>query len=256
MDPFWMTTETVPPGMGWPLFSLPHLCWLAACALSCAAAGFAYSKIKEKGRKIFRVTIAVLLIISHIVDNVYLIATGQWNILHLPLHLCSLSSFLIIIHAFLKKENNMLAGLCYAMALPGAVLALATPSWCAMPVWNFSALNSWMFHILMIMYVVILLSGGYRPSFVHIRKTIPILLGVIACIFIFNKVANTDFLYMNGGKDVGWVAALADDKAMGMYGYLIIFPVIMAVLWTAMFLPFDLHRIKKMKRAESATVVP
>lgn len=254
MSDFWKTVETIEPGKGWGLFSPVHLIWLAVCVCCVALGALFYRRCGTKGRLVFRRTVASLIIANTIADQIFLIATGQWNLFHLPLHMCSLGSYVIMAHAFARKESELLSGLVYAIALPAATLALVSPNWSVMPMWNFSGIQSEFFHIMMIMYAVMLLAGGYVPSFVHIRKAVLPMLGVIAAIFVLNKLIDTDFLFMNGGKSVSWLHSLVG--IFGIYGYLFIFPLIMALLWTAMFLPFDLHRIRKLKKARQTTVTP
>ena len=253
MDEFWQSAAAADPGLGWELFSPVHFIWLAICAALTTAAAFTYRMCGGKGRKIFRLVIAVLLLVNLVSDQIFLIVTEQWTLFNLPLHMCCFGSYVIMAHAFMPKDNKTLAGLVYALALPGAILAMLTPNWSNLPVVNFAAFQSWFFHIMMIMYAVMLLAGGYVPSFVHIRKAIIPMLLVITALFVLNKLIDTDFLFMNGGKSVIWVSMLA--QTLGIYGYLFIFPTIMALLWTAMFLPFDLHRLKKLKKTRQHTIV-
>ena len=90
------------------------------------------------------------------------------------------------------------------------------------------------------------LADGYRPRFADLKgAALPLAAGLIG-IFVFNKLSRTDFLYMNGGKGVGFLEALVG--VFGEYGYLFIFPVLLAVIWTAMFLPFEIYARKKEKR--------
>lgn len=251
MDPFWRTVENALPGMGWDLFSAGHLTWLLAGAAACALAGLAYNHMGEYGRRIFRMVLAILIIENLVSDQIFLAVTGQYTLDHIPLHMCCFGGYLIVAHAFMTKKNDMLAGLTYAVSLPGAVLALATPNWSVLPYWNFSGIQSFLYHIMLIMYPIALICGGYRPSFAHIRRTvIPILL-CIAAIFGLNKLLGTDFLFINGAKTVPWLHSLT--KIFGDIGYIWVFPVTIALLWTIMFLPFYLISRSK-TRARSSTV--
>ncbi len=246
MNDFWKTSETIEPGKGWPFFSPPHFLWLAICVFFIVAATISYGRCGEKGRNIWRLALGIFVEVNTVADQIFLIVTGQWNRFHLPLHLCCFGAFIVTAHAIFPK-NKTLAGLTYALSMPGAVLALATPNWANLPFWNFSALLSWTFHIVLIAYpIMLIVGGGYRPSFKDMRATVPIILGAIAIIYGLNILIDTDFLFINGADSVGWMHAVY--LLMGR-SYIIIFVVIMAVLWTIEFLPFSLvkrHRIRAM----------
>ena len=155
-------------------------------------------------------------------------------------------------HAFARKHHDTLAALTYAISLPGAILALLTPNWSVLPFWNFSGISSFLYHLLLIVYPVMLIAGGYRPQFRHLRPALPFIAGTAVAIFILNKAIGTDFLFINGGKTVGWLRAMT--KIFGIYGYLWIFPVIMTLLWTIQFLPFYLVERHAEKNAKQANV--
>ena len=137
------------------------------------------------------------------------------------------------------------------MGYPAAAFGLALPTWSALPVWNFAAIHSFVFHFVMVLYTSTLFIDGYRPRLADLKAAaLPLAAGVIS-IFVFNKLAGTDFLYINGGKHVAFLEALV--RTFGIYGYLFIFPVLLAIIWSAMFIPFELHarRAEARKKAES-----
>ena len=249
---FWETVESIEPGFGWKLFSVGHILWLALGALACAGIAVMYAFLPEKGRRASRITIAVLLITNIVVHQIFFIVTKQWRLDHLPLHMCYFGAFIIMAHAFARKHHDTLAALTYAISLPGAILALLTPNWSVLPFWNFSGISSFLYHLLLIVYPVMLIAGGYRPQFRHLRPALPFIAGTAVAIFILNKAIGTDFLFINGGKTVGWLRAMT--TIFGIYGYLWIFPVIMTLLWTIQFLPFYLVERHAEKNAKQANV--
>lgn len=248
-DKFWETVESIEPGYGWKLFSLGHILWLVLGALACAAVALLYAHMHEKGRRATRLTVAILLAVNIAVHQVFFIVTKQWRLDHLPLHMCYFGAFIIMAHAFARKHSDVTAALTYAISLPGALLALATPNWSVLPFWNFSGISSFIYHLLLIMYPVMLIAGGYRPQFRHLRPALPFIALTAIAIFVLNKIIGTDFLFINGGKTVGWLRAMT--KIFGIYGYLWIFPVIMALLWTIQFLPFYLAERHSAKKSET-----
>lgn len=255
MSDFWKTPATIEAeggGKGYPLFAWQHLMWLGICVICTVLGAILYKRLAEKGRKIFCIVIAILLILNIVIDQIILLSTNQWTLFNLPLHACNFGSYIVVAHAFWKKENKALAGLCYGLNLPCAVLALMTPACSVLPLWNFASILSYTFHIMLIMYPVNLMTAGYVPRFKDIKRTIIPMLVVAAVIYGLNKAMNTDFLYINGGTSVGWIAAFANlfGPVRDLY-VIVLFPLIMVVLWTALYLPIYLVEKYRKKKAES-----
>ena len=250
LPPFWQISENPAPGLGWSKFGPVHWIWLAAGAAAIAALLFLYKRLGDKGRRIMAWTIVVLQLLNEVDTQAMLIATGQWNVSDLPLHLCSLTEFIFLAHV-IRPKSRPLSAVVYGVGYPAAAFGLALPTWSALPVWNFAAIHSFVFHFVMVLYTSTLFIDGYRPRLADLKAAaLPLAAGVIS-IFVFNKLAGTDFLYINGGKHVAFLEALV--RSLGVYGYLIVFPALLAVIWTAMFLPFELHarRAEARKKAES-----
>ena len=245
LPPFWQIAENPAPGLGWRMYGAVHWIWLAAGAAAIVGLIFLYRRLGAKGRKTMLWIIVALQLLNEVDTQIMLIATGQWGLKDLPLHLCSLTEFVFLAHVLFPTRT--MSALVYAISFPAAAPGLAMPTWCVLPVWNFASIHSFVFHFLMILYAALLFADGYRPRLTDLWKAmIPFFVGV-AVIFALNKILGTDFLYMNGGTGVAFLEALV--RVMGIYGYLVVFPVILPVLWTAMFLPFELYARKKEKRA-------
>lgn len=253
MDKFWDTVYSIDQDHGWRLFSAGHILWLTLGAFFCLLLALLYARSGEKPRRALRLFVAIFLLADIAVDQILLVATKHWTFDHLPLHMCSLGGFIIAAHAFARKHHNVTAALTYAISFPGAVLALATPNWAVLPFLNFFNISSFAYHFLLIAYPFMLIAGGYRPQFGHMRPALPFIAAGAVVIFTINKLLHTDFLFINGAKTVGWLAATVN--VFGIYGYLWIFPVIMAALWTIEFLPFYFVE-RRAKRGERKTDDP
>ena len=251
---FWETVYSIEKGYGWGLFSVGHILWLVLGALCCAGVAVAYALAGKKAKRVMRVTIAVLLLANLTSDPITLAATGHLTVDHLPLHMCSIGGFIVAAHAFKRKHSDILAALTYAVSFPGAVLALLTPNWSVLPFLNFFGISSFVYHFLLITYPFMLIAGGYRPQFGHLRPALPFVVAAVALIFALNKLLGTDFLFINGGKTVGWLSAMSD--IFGIYGYLWIFPVAVTLLWTIEFLPFYLAKRHSQTHKENEKEFP
>ena len=83
----------------------------------------------------------------------------------------------------------------YALCLPGALIAMLSPSWQRLLVWNLMHLHSYSVHVLLILYPVLLLAGGFRPQMQNIRKVLEFLVCTATPIFFLNRLIGTNFFF-------------------------------------------------------------
>lgn len=203
MNPYLATKYTVPDGYGHPLFSLPHIFSLIFTGVAIIFLSSLYREKEEKGRLMIRRVLALLLLLDEIVKDANAIVTGQWNWNLLPLHLCSVNIFIILLDAF--HESEATKNYLYAVCIPASVSALIFPSWMTvLPYFSLMSIHSWSVHIMLLIYPVLLLSGGFVPSlrvFFQKRVIIPFAFFLVFDYF-FNYAFNTDFFFLrNGGEE-------------------------------------------------------
>lgn len=238
---FWDTEYTLLPDVpGFSHFCPGHLFWLGLTALLCAALGILYRHWGEKGRRTCGRVLAVLLICDELFKYGIAINTGEFRPSFLPLHLCSINIFLIAADAV--RPNELLREVLYAVCLPGALFALIFPGWNYLPLWNALCIHSFTAHILLLLYPLLLISGGFRPSFKRFARTLPGLLGIVLLVYCFNRVFGTNFMFLaraGEGNPLSWF-----ESFLGSPGYLLGIPVIAAACWAVMYgLPAVRERI-------------
>ena len=178
MNTFFCVKETIPPGMGFSLFSSGHLIWLASIALVTVLAALLYRKSSDKTRFIIRLVISILLLANEAVKQILLFSTGQFNWDYLPLHLCSINIFIVLIHVI--TGSRYVAEALFALCLPAAAAALLFCSWTMLPLLNLMTIHSFTVHALLFMYPVMLLAGGFRPDVKKLVRIIPFL-AIVQC---------------------------------------------------------------------------
>ena len=162
------------------------------------------------------------------------IPTGQWIWEFLPLHLCSISVFIAFFHAV--SGSVYLAEYLYAVSLPTALMALVFPDWMNLPLINIMCFHSFSIHILIALYPAMLLSGGFRPSFRRLIRLVPFIVLYGVAIYFVNNALGTNFFFMNGPAEGNPLTIL--ERYIGGW-YRIAFPIIAAIVWTIMYLPFS-----------------
>ena len=243
MNNFWCTSDTIPDGLGYSHFSGLHLFWLAVLAAAVLANWLLYRKLGQKGRGIWRKTVALLLIADELFKLIPMLIFGNFQLSYLPFHLCSINIFICVINSF--KRDDFTYEVLYSVCIPGASLALLMPTWTDLPFWNFMSLHSNSIHVLLVMYPLLLLAGGFRPNFKRLPKVLLLLLCECVPIYFLNKIIGTNFFFLNGTSGNPVLKLLA--SVFGKEFYFIGCVPILLILWVFMYLPWFLAGRKKQK---------
>lgn len=234
MPDFLKSRFTIEPGKGMDSYSLGHFIWLGLLFFLIFFLGKKYRAADEDKRKKIRIAIASLIMLDEIVKDIIMPITGQWDWSFLPLHLCSISVFVVFIHAL--TGNRILEEYTYAITLPTASMAMAFPDWTgALPCMNLMCIHSFSIHLLLVLYPCLLLYGGFIPSAKQLFRLIPIVAFLAFVMYFVNGALGTNFFFVNGGGDGNPLTFL--EKYIGGW-YRIAFPVIAAICWIPMYLPF------------------
>lgn len=240
MQYFLHTVETVPEGLGFSHFGCLHLIWLIVGILAIALNCLWYRKLCARGRKIWALVVAALIVADEIFKVAMLVVGGRYTPDYLPLHLCSINIFIIAIHAW--KPNGMLGGFLYTVCIPGALAALLFPTWTSLPLGNFMHWHSFTVHILLMMYPVVLTVGcDIYPSIKALHKYLILLLAMAIPVYGINLLLDTNFMFLMYADAGNPLYIFEQLWGSHFYG----FPVIIAGILIVMYLPLVFYRRKK-----------
>ena len=251
MAPYFMdTVETVPDGVGISAFGPEHLLWLfvglAAAGVLCTAVR---APVPRRRRRITGI-LTVLLLLDEAFKHTMLIVGGNWLLRYLPLHLCSINIFTILLHEL--RRSPLTEELLYATCLPAAVLALLFPTWTRLPALNFMSLHSFSVHILLALYPLVLLAAGeLRPDPRRLKGVLGLYAVVLPLVYGFNKLFDTDFMFLNGAGSGNPLSLL--EAYLGDPGYLIGLPVGIALIWAVLYGPLLLRRRRAAAKKERSS---
>lgn len=201
MNDFWKSYDLVELELGadhqcYPLFGQIHLTELAVSALLIAGVVLWYRRASAKMRRNILVGVTVLLLLDEAALLLGMALTNQWNWSYLPLHLCSINVFICLYNTVF--DQNWCKEELYALCIPGAALALLCPSWlCIYSWWSLINLHSISIHALLVLYPLLLIAGGYRPSPRRIPQVLAFLFGSALPIYFLNKPLCTNFYFLN-----------------------------------------------------------
>ena len=241
MEHFWKTVEVIPEGIGFAHYGTLHLCWLAAFVAVAVLNCILYRRLNEKGRKIWRIVVASLLVLDEIYKQIPLFVNGLFTLEYLPFHLCSINIFVIVFHAL--KPTKYVGNYLYTVCIPGAMAALLFPTWNALPGANYMLIHSFTVHILLALYPIVLtVTGEIKPELKELPKALLLLMGLAVFALICNLLMDANFMflmYADPGNPLYLFKELWGSHLLG-------FPVIIAGVLLVMHTPWVI--VKKIKK--------
>ncbi len=106
-------------------------------------------------------------------------------------------------------------------------------------------MHSFTVHILLLLYPLLLLSGGYRPVPRHLKKVMISLLILCSPIYLLNKLTDSNFMFLNNPGNGNPLSLF--EAFFGNPGYLIGMPILLVLIWFLLYLPFYLMARGKKK---------
>lgn len=244
---FWANrdaVEAIEPGYrAFHHFDGTHIALLALAAVIIFCAVLIFKRLSTAGRNRFFAVLTVLLLLDEIAKYAIAIGTDDWYWGYLPLHLCSINIFVCLAYTLTKKD--IFAEILYCLGLPGAGIALLVPTWNDLPILNGMHLHSASVHIMLVMYPVLILANGFRPSYRRLPKILCMLAAVAVPIYFVNKWLGTNFFFLartDGNPVLEMLAAVLGEK----YFFLGL-PVLLIIAWILMYLPWVIAERKKAK---------
>ncbi len=242
---FLYSSDSIPDGFGFSLFSPLHLFWLFLCAAVAVGCCILYKKLKPKGRRKMLWVMTALLVGDEIWKLVWLLSLGLFTHSYLPFHLCSINIFLILFFAL--KPNETVGNFLYVICIPTTTAALLFPTWTKLPFWNFMHLHSFSVHILLLVIPLMLTVGGdIKPSLRRLPASLLLLLAVALFAKGANMLWRTNFMFLESVDDGNPLKLFETLWGSHYYGYPILGGLMIAVMYTPILI---LQKLKKKKAA-------
>ena len=241
MEHFWKTVEVIPEGIGFDHYGTLHLCWLAAFVLLTVLNCVLYRKLGQKGRKIWRIAVAALLVLDEVYKQIPLFVNGYFTLGYLPLHLCSINIFVIAFHAL--KPNKTVGNFLYTVCIPGAMAALLFPTWNALPGTNYMLIHSFTVHMLLAMYPIVLtVAGEIKPELKEIPKALLLLLVLAAIALVCNLLMNANFMFLMDAEPGNPLYLFKELWGSHLLGFPVIITGVLLVMHTPWAVARKLHK--------------
>lgn len=235
-------------GVGFSLYSLPHIAALTVIILLCIFCSIAYRRAGQAIRQHISHILGISILLMEILRTVVYHFMGGMSIYELPLHLCGMAVFLCAVHSLWKPD--WLGQVLYSLCLPGAWAALLFPDWVMYPFFSFVSLHSFTAHGLIVLYIILqTTSGEICPRLSAIWKPVLFLCVVVPPVMWFDHQFHANYMFLqlpSAGSPLIFLSNLAGGS---LTGYLFLFAVTIFCMMVGMNLPFAvrewIHRKQK-----------
>ena len=245
---FFKTKQGIPDGVGFATFDLTHIAWLIVGTALCLCACILYKKLTARGQKIMLTSLGIYIFFQEMLKNVVVAAIGEFSWGYLPFHLCGINILLILFDTI--KQTKIVRNFLYYFGIPGASLALLFPNWTSQPIWNFFHLHSFIIHILLVMYPLILVtSGQVEMKIKSAFKSLILLVGFAIPVYGLNMLWGTNFMFLME-PDSGNPLELF-EKLLGshLWGFPILLPVVIFIMYIPVLIA---QKVKKQQKDKVA----
>lgn len=230
---FFATQSELPANVGFSLFGPAHLAWIAFTVLGIAL-GLVLLRRKPRAQAVAARAGAILAVLLVGVLEVWFWWRGDFSVWSLPLHLCDLSPFLLLL--FEVTGWDWTGQTLYCLCLPGSLAALLFPNWTMFPLWNVVNLQGFLLHALLIFCPLLEVQRGkLKPRFGHMWKAWVFLAVVTPLVYLFNLKFGTNYFFLNAGSPGSPLEWLI--RHMGNPGFLLGYAAIALAVTTGMYLP-------------------
>lgn len=237
--------------IGFNLYDTGHIIWLAAIAAAAAAAGLIYRKATVRSRTKAKKIFALVLLALEILKDTVLAVSGANMIDYLPLHLCSFTIFVMLLHSFGHWQQITGQMMAYAM-FPGAVAALLFCNWTEYPFLSYMNIHSFVFHGWIVIYFIMLYMGGeIKANYAGLWKTAAIMFIVAIPVYIFNLIFGTNYLFLNEASAGSPLVIVWDllGSRFGAPGYLVGIVLMVIIIFHLLYVIYKiLDMIRSRKR--------
>lgn len=196
MEYFFAHVENIPEGIGYGQFTPAHFTLITVALIFVIAICRAYRVSAEKRRLVIRRAIATTLITIEVMKFSLMINIGVDVTIYLPLEICSFAAYAIVFDA-IRYRSGFVHGMLLYIFLPAAAMALLFPSTSESPLLNIFVFHQFLFHALIIAYVLSrFLCGELDISYTGVWPSIGKTCVLAGAVYIVDCVFDRNFMFL------------------------------------------------------------
>ncbi|MBR0385319.1 MAG: YwaF family protein [Erysipelotrichaceae bacterium] len=196
MNHFWTHRDNIPEGCGYGQFTRTHFFLMAATGLLIAVITCLYKDADQTQRLIILRSIGATLLASDIIKMIVIGVSDVKLSYYLPLEPCSFATYAIICDSIIPN-NDFLPEVLLTLFMPAAIMAIIVPTTQPLPVFNFFTIHQFLFHGLIVAYVIARFASGEIPiSLAGVWRSIPRICVLVITMYIFDTVFDRDYMFL------------------------------------------------------------
>ena len=199
---FFTYENDIPQGAGYRLFDAQHMCIMLVCAIIIATFICIYCNIGADCRTKLRRDTAYTAVGLIALRMVYVYLCQAEMRYELPLHLCSIAGIMCLLYEQLKGKmprfiKSTLEQVLFSLCLPGALLAIVFSDGTRYPAVHFITIQSNLYHVLVITYIIFLLvDGNIRPDVKEAYKSIIFLVIMVSVVYSVDRMIGANYMFL------------------------------------------------------------
>jgi hypothetical integral membrane protein (TIGR02206 family) len=188
-------------GAPFELFGRAHLTALGIIVIVCLSFIYFRKVWGEREQKIFRYTVATLLVGNELGLHAWIAYWGLWNVqTMLPLHMCSV--FVWLTAYMLYTRNYRIYELAYFLGIGGAMQALLTPDAGPYGFPHYRAFQTFFAHgVLVTVPIYMTMVEGFRPTLASLKRVFIWTNIYMVPVFFLNLAIGSNYLFIGRKPD-------------------------------------------------------
>jgi len=227
---------------GFTAFDSLHTWWLIGIAVAIIVLMVCYVRASDAGRMWIKRVLAYSIFIGEIIKLLVVWQQGKSLLYYLPIHLCGFAIILLMLHIY--RPTSLINEILFSLTLPGAFIALLFPGWSDEPVMSFIHIHSFVYHGIITVYPLLLLSSGeLKPNPRGLWKVGIVLLLIIPLVYSFNAWVGTNYMFLS--RPIANSPLMLIYEAFGKNGYIAGLLLVAVALWL---LQYSIYYIVQLMR--------
>ena len=196
MNNFFDHPITIKESNGYGQFSKKHILLLVSVIIFTIIYTIFYINCDPLKQIQIRKIIAIILIVIEILKIIVISIIPVKLSENLPLEICSIAGYLIMIDALVSMDRLFLLGL-LTLFLPAAIMALIFPTTYVLPIFNFFTIHQYLFHELIVMYVIgCFVNKEITVTYIGYLKAVVLLCVIVFITYHFDKRFKKNYMFL------------------------------------------------------------
>lgn len=196
MKHFWTHVDRIPDGYGYGMFTPGHFGWIAITVLLVASITIGYNGADHDTRLAILRAIAATLMIIDVLKMIVIGISDVRVVDYLPLEMCSFAAYFTVLDS-IWPESTFFREMLVTLFMPGALMAVIFPTTMKLPFINFFTIHQFLFHGLIVAYVIARFAAGEIPlTYAGVWASVLKAAVLVAVMYVVDRKFDKNFMFL------------------------------------------------------------